>query len=282
MYTASVKTDKNERLMLTGNPKFDVLEITGLEPTQAIINTTTIASYDGEKINNARLSKRNIVIKLKLNPPLDENRHYLYKYIKSKHYIKFFFENDNRSVYTEGIVENVECDMFVQKETAQISIICGDAYFKTLEENTIDFNTVVPNFEFPFSIDKEGVEMSHIIKNITKTVNNMGDTENGVIMTLTATGTVQNPLVYNVETKERFAINYTMKAGDKIVINTNKGEKSIYNYRGGEKINIINFVTKYSKWLSMHIGENIISLDCQNGSEFLQLNITHINKFQGV
>ena len=154
MYTAQIENSSGNLFTLTGNePVYQILSITGLNPPNAQINTTTIVGLDGAVFNSSKLETRNLVLTIKINGDVETNRLLLYSYFKTKDKCTFYYSNNSRDVSIEGYVESVECDLFSNNELAQISIICPYPYFKALTQIITDFSNVTPQFVFPFSIN---------------------------------------------------------------------------------------------------------------------------------
>lgn len=282
MYSLKVKNDRGETLNLTGNRKYIVYKIDGLTPPQATINSSVNTTTDGSRINSARLENRNIVIYMTIEGAVEANRLNLYKYFPAKKTVTLYFSNGIRDVYIEGAVELIECDLFANKQVAQISLICPKPYFKDVDCLIAHFSDVSNLFEFPFSIPESGVEISSITENIRKTIVNSGDVETGTVIELFATGTVVNPIVYDVLNRTHMSLNFTMQPSDKIVINTNVGEKAITLIRNGISTNIMGYMLKDSTWFVLNAGDNIFAYDCESGSANLQITFTTSILYSGV
>lgn len=156
MFTLKIENIKNNILELTQNESdFQIVNISGLNPSNAQINRSTVAGLDGSRFNSSKLEERNIVITLKLNGDIAQNRIRLYSYFNTKQWCKLYYQNELRNVYIEGWVETVEVDLFTNSETMQISIVCPNPYFKALDEIITDVSKVIEMFTFPFAIDLE-------------------------------------------------------------------------------------------------------------------------------
>lgn len=282
MYSLKVENERGETLELTGNPNYTVYKIDGLTPPQATINASVNTTSDGSKINNARLESRNIVIYATIERDVEANRINLYKYFPVKKSVKLYFSNNSRDVYIEGTVELIECDIFTNKQVAQISMICPQPYFKAVDELVTMFSDVSKLFEFPFSIGKAGVEISAITTNIRKSIINVGDVDTGVSIKLFAIGSVVNPIIYDVLKRTHLKLNFTMLAGDTIVINTNVGEKSIELIRDGVSVNAMGYMVHDSTWFTLGAGDNVFTYDAETGSSNLQLTFSMCIKYSGV
>jgi predicted phage tail component-like protein len=282
MYSLKVENDRGNTLELTNNPNYTVFKIEGLNPPHATINSSVNTTTDGSSINSVRLENRNIVIYVTMEGDVEANRINLYKYFPVKKTVKLYFSNKSRDIYIEGAVELIECDLFSNKQVAQISIICPRPYFKDVENLVTVFSDVSAMFEFPFSISKAGVEMSTIGTNQRRSIVNTGDIETGVIIKLFATGTVVNPVIYDVLKRTNLKLNFTMLASDTIVINTNVGEKSIELIRDGVTYNAMGYMAQDSTWFILEAGDNVFTYDADSGNSNLQLTFTTAILYSGV
>ncbi len=282
MFTLKVENDRGEQLNLSANPDYTVYRINGLTPPQASISTSANATMDGSSVNNVRVESRNIVIYVTIDGNVEARRINLYKYFPVKRNVKLYFSNGARNSYIEGVVELIECDLFSNKQVAQISIICPKPYFKDVEYLTTNFSDVAKLFEFPFSISKAGMEFSAITSNIRKSIINVGDVPTGTIIELSASGTVVKPVLYDVLKRTHMALNFTMLPSDKIVINTNVGEKSITLMRDGVATNIMGYMVHDSDWFTLESGDNVFTYDAESGTNNLQITFTTTLLYSGV
>ena len=282
MYRLWVENQNKDKIELTGSPYFEVSEIDGLLPEDANISTTNFANADGSKINSARVENREIQITIRPQYPIEENRQLLYKYFQMKKATTIYFKNANRDVYITGTVKKIDGSLFEQTQTLTIDLLCENPYWQDKNETKSDMASVEDLFEFPFAIAEEGIEFSRINKELTQKINNLGDIETGMIIELSASGEVVNPTIYNVETREHFGLKTTMQLGDLIRINTNNLRKKVELIRNGETSNAINSITKGNKWLKLEPGENQFTYTCDSGEEYLNVNFTFANMYEGV
>lgn len=282
MYSLRVENATGESLTLSSNPNYIVYQIEGLTPPNATINASVNSTQDGSVINSTRVENRNIVIYMTIEDDVETNRINLYKYFTPKRNIKLYFSNSSRDVYIEGVVELIECDLFSNKQIAQISIICSKPYFKDVEVLTTSFSDISKLFEFPFSIPEIGVELSSINTNIRKSILYAGDVETGVIIQLFANGTVVNPILYDVLKKTKFQLNITLNEADTVLINTNVGEKSVTFIRGGVSSNALGYMSPDSSWFTLSAGDNVFTYECESGSTNLDITFTTNLLYGGV
>lgn len=306
IYSLAVTNFLGDRIRLElGKPEntgFLIKSITGLGPVKANVNTTEVATNDGSMFNSARLSQRNIVIQMVFvnsiyGEDIEEIRQKSYKYFPIKKNVELVIETDNRYVRTTGYIESNEPDIFSKQEGTQISIICPDPYFYSASEdgnNVTDFYSIDPMFEFPFSnesLSESLIVFGEIQIKTEGVITYSGDSEIGVMIYIHAIGPAEHINIYNTETREVMTID-TVKlekltgrgliAGDDIIINTLKGEKSITLVRSGVSYNILNCLDKNTDWFTLVKGDNIFAFTADSGVTNLQFRIENKVIYEGV
>lgn len=278
-----------------------VRSVDGLGPAKATINTSEISTGDGSLFNSARIPSRNIVLKLVFwesdSESIEDIRQKTYKYFPSKKPLLLTFQTDNRLLAISGYTESNEPDIFSSQEETQISIVCPDPFFYAAGESSITtttFSGTTSVFEFEFSnesLAESLLEFGTIVHLQNGYIFYEGDMEVGVILYLRASGTVDTPTIYNVRASETMTIDTSQIAalvgegfisGDEIVINTTKGNKSIYLTRDGVTYNIMNCLSKNADWFTIAKGDNEFAFTAVSGAESLALTIQNQTVYEGI
>lgn len=282
MFQLSVENQKGETLRLTQTSNYIITSIDGLTPPPAVINNSTVATNDGAIYNSARVETRTLILSIAPRIPVEANRNTLYRYFNIKKPVRVYYQNNSKRVYIDGYVESMEGSLFDMTQTIVVTILCLDPFWKSQQEETVDFSSTIDLFEFPFETPTEGIEFSRIDKTKTVNVNNQGDVETGMVIELIANGTVQNPRIYNADTRDVFALDVSMQQGDVIRVNTNRGHKQLTLTREGETQNIINSITKESVWPILEPGDNVFTYECDAGEDLMELRFLYTNNYGGV
>lgn len=281
MYRVIVENAQGERLELTHNRNYDVLDIQGTNPPPAAISTSATSGLDGEKITGTRIEKRNLVITLGLHPPIEDNRLALYRFFAVKQPVKVYYQNRHRDVYIEGTVESFENSPWADQQQPQISIICPQPFWLAVSDIAVSFAEVQAWFSFPFSIAAPGIPFSTRIATEQASVV-VSEVDTGGIIRFSANGAVTNPRFYNRTTNTFFGLDFEMQSGDLITANTERGEKSVTLLRGGETVNLLGALAEGSDWVRFLTGENELSCDADDGAEYLTCALRITQKYQGV
>ena len=283
MYTLIAENKYGEQLELTHNLAYEIVSILGLDPPDAQVNTTRNAGFDGSTYNSSYANEKTITITMAINGPAEQNRIALYQYFKPKSYVRLYYKNGTRDVYIDGYVRNMPIAFFEKKQTVQIDILCPQPYWVGVNDDIISFSGIEGLFEFPFSIPEEGISFSEIVLSQERDIYNSGDVEVGCVIEIRAIGDVGNPRIYDAVTGEHLFINQNMELGDKIVINTIRGQKSIYMIdHNGTKTNLIGKITAGSSWIQLTPGDNLLTVDAVTHFENMYVTVTTVDYYEGV
>lgn len=284
MFKLILENAAGEQVQLTNRKEYAVTEIQGLNPPGATINTSEMALYDGAKYISSKVGMRSINIAVAINYSAEHNRIALYKVVRTKQPIIVRYQNGTRDIFIQGYVESFEIDYFANKQTATISILCPEPFFKAAEEMISDINLILGAFHFPFAIEETAPIPFSYYGEITEiNIENVGDIACGFRIEINITGTVTNPRIYNRVTTEFFGLDYVFQAGDAVYINTERGSKEVQLLRSGEYINIFNYITKGSTWLQLEAGDNVLTYDTADDStNSMQVRFIHHPLYEGV
>lgn len=271
--------------------------ITGLGPPKANINYNETAMLDGGIFTSARTDARNIVFSFTMmwDPLIEDSRLKIYKYFPIKKQVSIEVITDYRRARCHGYVESVEPDIFSDKESAQVSIICPDPFFYEVEQSVYAFSGVQPLFEFPFwndSLTDNLIEFGNMLEDNRATLNYKGNVDTGVLITChVTTNSVENLTIWNVNTREHMRIDtnkiksltgITFSQGDDIIINTKAREKSVTLLHEGTPYNIISCIEKDADWFTLTTGANVFTFVADFGESNLMMTITYQNAYGGI
>ena len=277
---------------------FVVKSIKGIGPSKGIINTTEVSTNDGSIYNSARKTQRNIVMQLGFlwRDTIEDARHLTYKYFPVKKQLTLIFTTDRRQCKITGYVESNEPDIFSKESGCQISIICPDPSFYSLDgdsSNTTVFNGIEPLFEFEFENEgmADAIEFGEIQNKSENVVVYDGDDEVGVRISIYALGPASNITIFNSITREMMKIDTSkiealtgqgIVARDEITICTVKGNKGITLLREGKTTNILNCLGKNVDWFQLAKGDNVFAYSAEDGASNLQFRVENDVVYEGV
>lgn len=280
---------------------FCVFNISGIGPGKADIRVVELATGSGGIYNSSHSPSRNIVLSLRFfeipGKTVENLRHETYKYFPIGSKVTLTIVTDTRTCSIEGYVEANEPVIFSKETYTQISIICPDPLFFSggiNDTHVTVFSGVYPSFSFPFANSDPSAAMIEFGEAVTKReelVSYTGDATVGVVITIEATGTVEDLTIYHVTARKKMILD-TAKLqqltgsviidGDKITISTIRGARSITLLRDGVEINLLNILGRYPEWFALVKGDNIFAFDAAVGNADLMFKIENRILFEGV
>lgn len=276
-----------------------IQDITGLGPSKSSVNLSDVLSLDGSFYNSSRVNSRNIVMTLGFYDNMElysveSIRQQTYRLFPPKRALEIEVETDNRLVYTTGYVESNEPNIFSKTENTVISLICPGAFFYGRSTIATPFSGSNAGFEFPFenpSLTLPLIEFGSVFYGTTKSVFYIGDEETGVTIDITINGAVNNLTLQNTTKGQTMAIDSVkltaltgsnLVSGDRIIINTIRGSKSITLIRGGVSTNILNTLGTNTTWFTIDRGDNFFTYSAQSGVGNVVVVISHQLVYDGV
>lgn len=285
MYSLKIENTNGEIFELTHDfSDYYVTKVEGLTPPATMINTAKAGIIDGTFFNSASVEERNIVISLTINGDIEANRQKLYRIFPRKTACTVYFKNANRDVKIKGYVETIECDPFVMREKAQISIICPRPYFEDLATIYAELAATLSMFEFPFAIEEDNpIPFSEATDYPIAEIMNEGDAEAGCIISIEVNDTIQGIKIINTSTQQFFYLDSAFVDHDKITISTISGQMGVTRERGGTKTNILNYVGANSTWLRLAPGVNYFTYTIDDGdTEDVEITFEATTLYGGV
>lgn len=140
-------------------------------------------------------------------------------------------------------------------------------------------------FHFPLVIPQtEGIITGLREPKLIADIINSGNLPTGMIIQFVATGTVTNPYLLDINSRECLKISKTMSAGEVITINTNYGHKDVIGHIGeADESNYFQYLDLDNcNFLQLAVGTNQFKYDADSNSENLEIKIVYNQNYLGV
>lgn len=222
-----------------------VTDIEGLDPVNATLVSSSFANVDGEQYHSARREKRNIKLKLGLEPDyvttsVSDLRKRLYAYLMPKAEVMLrFLMTDGQQVDIWGRVESNEAPQFVQEPAADVSILC--------------FN---PDFFDPTIVNFSGTTTSTTTETL---LTYDGTVETGFLFTLLVNRSMTGFTIYHRPPDGSLRLvdfAAPLVAGDELLISSVTGAKGAFLTHLGSDSSVLYGISPQSPWLQLENGVN--------------------------
>jgi Siphovirus-type tail component, C-terminal domain len=241
----NARGDNLELPLLDASAGYSVREITGLDPVNAALTSSTIAQQDGAQFQNARRDSRNITMKLGLEPDYVEStvqslRQGLFPYLLPKTNVTLgFYLDDVLYVTASGQVESFENAMFSADPEVDISILCYDPDFYATEATAFGSSTVS--------------------NTNTETISYEGTTEIGIIFEMTLDRDLDSFAIYNTtpdNVVQQFLVTGELLDGDILTMTSIAGIRGFTITRDMIPFSAMFYVDPAANWITLENGDN--------------------------
>lgn len=265
---------------------YKIISIEGIDYPELDISTTSNAHYDGSYINSKRADKRTITIRAEYQfNDTEIERDKLLSFFNFKNVGTLIIDYSKRKKSIQYNISDFKSkiDNVNDKLNFEVELLSTEPYLRDVVESKLDIALWRGAFHFPLRCTTKnkiimGVKEPSLIANI----NNTGDVETGMIIEFRALGTVKNPSLFNINTREFIKVNTTMSAGEIIRINTNVGHKSIAKITNDTETKIMNLLNIDSTFLQLSVGDNLFRYDADDGFNFMEVSIYFNPSYLGV
>lgn len=272
-------------------PPYYIISVDGIGVPQNELTLKEVPLTDGAFVSDMRMPKRNIVISGKIIAnseysmftarrdlimsfnPKSKGRLYYYINIDSDTTKEFYID-----CYVEKSIDPVNTKSGVE-QSFLISLLCPNPFWKEVTPIS-EIGNYTDYFTFPFVSDySSGFSFAQF--EVNKTFTNYGDVDTP--LKITFSGAAENPYITNVTTGETIKINKTIAVGEKIVITTDNGNKTVKIHNlDGSIVNAFNYVDLTSKFFKFIPGENIIEYGSSNDAILGGVTIEYASAYLGV
>lgn len=187
----------------------------------------------------------------------------------------------------------IDCRVFGEPRIVKKSVLyeftfqleCLNPFWREVEETKVDVASWVAAWHFPCVIEKDNPRsmiFGYRAESVIVNCYNEGDVSTGMCIRFTALGTVDRPMLLNMDTREFMKINAIMQPGDVIEINTKYGSKGARLIRDGAETDYFRLIDVDSTFMQLSIGDNLFKYDAAGGVDSLEVAIFYNRQFLGV
>lgn len=280
---------KNKSIELGNSAPILITSVDGLGSPQNEIYTQKSPYQDGVTATHSSLGPRNIVIEGKIIDSNRENRQIYRNTLLSVFNPKL----DGKLIIDLGSAQRqIDCKVeqapYFSSNSEQnyqnfsISLLAPNPYWQDVQNIKEEVAIWRGSFEFPLELVEECIEMGYREPSLIVNVLNKGDVKCGMKIQFKALATVENPSLFNVNTREYFKINRTMEAGEVITVTTHFQKKRVELNKNGVVSNAFNWIDFQSTFLQLDVGDNLLRYDASSGLDNLEVSIYHTPMYLGV
>lgn len=275
-------------LSLTNDENFKLVNIDAQTAVTSDISSMAVGGMDGDLVNNIQAQPRTIVLDLRILHDVELTKRRILDIIKLKQKGKIRWEQANKTVVIEGIIEAIEMPRWNNEVMMQVTMHCDQPFWEDVDDFVAEINDAINLHYFTeykndmLYFPVEGIPFGEIDMLRSRGINNAGDVAVGMDIEITAVKTCTNPIIYASD-GSYFGCGHgtgskkvVMQAGDIIKIRTVKGEKGAML----NGVSILNKIKPNSTWLQLEAGPNTFSIDADEDEiDNMIFNLTYKRRY---
>lgn len=264
-------SERGDELSLSANDDFHLTHIDGQTSASASVSSSVIGGVDGDTVNNMQADFRPLIFDLRIKSGVDveEAKRRILRVIKLKQNGTILWEQNNRTVAITGKVERIEMPRWAKGIVMQVEMHCEQSFWEDIEAVVEQISEAIGLHYFTddstdmLFFTEDGIALGEYDATRSKHFYNDGDVSVGLEIEILALSTVTNPIIYN-EKNDFFGVGYgkedkkvVLNSGDKIVITTHRGKKSV-TLNG---VSIFDKIKPNSSWMQLETGDNRFAIN---------------------
>lgn len=269
MATFKFVSARGDSLSLSANKDFCLTHIDGQTFASASVSTNVIGGVDGDTVSNMQAEARPLIFDLRFKSGVDveDAKRRILRVIKLKQNGTIVWEQNGRTVEISGKVEKIDMPRWARGIVMQVEMHCEQPFWEDIEEvverisESTDYHYFTDEPTDMLYFTEEGIVIGEYDTTRSKEFYNEGDVSVGLEIDIIALAQVTNPIIYDgngnffgIGTAEKQVI---MQSGDKIVITTHRGKKSV-TLNG---VSIFDKIKPNSTWLQLATGDNRFAIN---------------------
>ncbi|MBD5395023.1 MAG: phage tail family protein [Lachnospiraceae bacterium] len=274
------------------NPPYYVKKTEGWDELDVELVTSQGFDQDGATELNSYIQPRSMTITGQLYAETSIQMQQLHDNIlnlflpKREIRITNYFGGKNR-VITASVTKtpNFEHTDVTKVDEYTVKMEATKPYWQDPGETLIQIANVVATFHFPFSINKNtGMVFGVKSPSLIAAVYNYSVIKVGMRFVFIANGTLSNPQLFNIKTREFFKLKCDMQAGEIITVQTGTDKTVTRNVNGVEEdyIGKIDIPSGGNTFLELAPGDNLLRYSADTGEDMLEVKLYFNNKYLGV
>lgn len=160
----------------------------------------------------------------------------------------------------------------------QFSVLAAYPYWQKDENAKVELSAIEYGFKFPWNLSRE-YHFGSIVETQFFTVVNNGQLPVPFIITFFARGDCVNPRITNVNTGKFLAINKTLVAGERIVVEITHERTHVTSSTDGDVRGALSLKSTLNR---LEVGNNVLKPEAEEGKSQLEVSIDFATEIVGI
>ncbi len=269
----------NELLPLTPDNGIILTDIDGLTVQNVTLDTTSTINGIGETVNAQTVASKNISIGGVLAGASSAKRKALLHAIVPTKPAEL--QIDDTYKITVYPTQTPDIERYDRNAYFSVMLRAPYPYFEMIAAAERQMNGIQGKFMFPCTLTS--FMLGEKIDLVYQIVENVGSVPCGFICTITATGTVVNPYIQNMDTGETVTLKKTLTAGESLRYAYQSGRVTVYHTDAdGNQTNAFSCLDIAAVPFELACGDNPIKIGAATGAGLIESTILFHPAYTGV
>ena len=269
----------NELLPLTPENGIILTDIDGLTVQNVTLDTTSTINGIGETVNAQTVASKNISLSGVLTGASNAKRKALLHAVVPTKAAEL--QIDDTYKITVYPTQTPDIERYDRNANFSVMLRAPYPYFELITATERQMNGIQGKFTFPCELTS--FMLGEKIDLVYQIVENAGSVPCGFICTITATGTVENPFIQNMDTGETVTLKKTLTAGESLRYAYQSGRVTVYHTDAdGNQTNAFSCLDIAAVPFELACGDNPIKIGAASGAGLIEATILFYPAYTGV
>ena len=268
--------ENGESITFTYSNGFLINKPVGIDTLQVSLSQATGIDQVGATIQSANVQPRPVTVSgILVGEFLKNNKEKLLSVVRPDLTAKLYADDYYLNVRTTS---TPTIDPTAKFAKFQFSVLAAYPYWQKDENAKVELSTVEYGFKFPWNISKE-YYFGKIVETQFFNIVNRGQIPVPFTATFFARGDCVNPKITNVNTGKFMAINKTLVAGERVVVEITHERTYVTSSADGDIRGALSLKSTLNK---LEVGDNVLKPEADEGKSQLEVSIDFATEIVGI
>lgn len=268
--------ENGESITFTYNAGFLINKPVGIDTLQVSLSQATGIDQVGATIQSANVQPRPVTVSgILVGEFLKNNKEKLLSVVRPDLSAKFYADDYYLNVRPTSTPTIDPTEKFAR---FQFSVLAGYPYWQKDENAKVELSSIEYGFKFPWNVSRE-YYFGKIVETQFFNIVNRGQIPVPFTATFFARGDCVNPKITNVNTGKFMAINKTLVAGERVVVEITHERTYVTSSVDGD---IRGALSLKSALNELEVGDNVLKPEADEGKSQLEVSIDFATEIVGI
>lgn len=268
--------ENGESITFTYNKGFLINKPIGIDTLQVSLSQATGIDQVGATIQSANIQPRPVTVSgVLVGEFINDNKEKLLSVIRPDLSAKLYADDYYLNVRPTSTPTIDPTKRFAK---FQFSVLAAYPYWQKDENAKVELSAIEYGFKFPWNLSRE-YHFGSIVETQFFTVVNNGQLPVPFIITFFARGDCVNPRITNVNTGKFLAINKTLVAGERIVVEITHERTHVTSSTDGDVRGALSLKSTLNR---LEVGNNVLKPEAEEGKSQLEVSIDFATEIVGI